>query len=116
MKLLIFGAILAAQAGVISPPATPEARDLPNPFTLTPPAEEPDGPFKTPNLLGSEPGCLPLIQQALGEKRAPPGGRLDQQPPAQLQLAVDRHVNGCREFTFINRNVGPRSPLLDLPR
>ena len=107
MKLLILGAILAAQAGVISPPTTPESRGMPNPFTHTPPGKE---------TFGFGPGCLPLIQQVAGDKRERPGSRLDQQPPAQLLLAVDRHVDGCREATIINRNVGPRSPLLELSR
>ena len=116
MKLLILGAILATQAGSVSPPAAPEARDAPDPLTLAPPAQDTDSPFRMPNAFGSGPGCLPLIVQVAGEKRDPPGSRLDQQPPAQLLLAVDRHVDGCREVTIINRNVGPRSPLLELPR
>ena len=114
MKLLILGAALAAQNGVMFPPSAPQARDMPTPFTLRPAPEASGDPLTMPNALGSRPGCLPLVVQVARDKRDRPGSRLDQQPPAQLLLAVDRHVDGCREATII-RNVGPRSPLLDVP-
>ena len=88
---------------------------MPNPFTLVPPAEATGEPFRMPNALGSGPGCLPLVVQVAGDKRERPGNRLDQQPPAQLLLAVDRHVDGCREVTFVRRNVAPATRPLGQP-
>lgn len=36
---------------------------------------------------------------------------LDREPPAHLLLAVDRSVGGCREVTFIRRNIAPGSAM-----
>jgi hypothetical protein len=52
------------------------------------------------NVYRSRSGCVPIAQQvARGERRN--GTRLDQQPPGQGFLAVDRMVDGCREVTLI---------------
>jgi hypothetical protein len=55
-------------------------------------------------------GCRPIARQVAGEDRVHNGTRLDQQPAAQLMLAVDRQVAGCREVTIIRRNVGTATP------
>ena len=59
-----------------------------------------------PNAHRNLPGCLPIVQQVAGENRVHRGTRLDQQPPAKLLLAVDRHVDGCREVTIVRGNIG----------
>ena len=52
------------------------------------------------NVYRMRPGCVPVQQQvARGERRH--GTRLDQQPPGQAFLAVDRMVDGCREVALI---------------
>lgn len=87
MKLLVLAATL------LPPAATPGALPADSPR----PAAQ--------NVLGDRPGCVPIPQQVAGEMREYRGSRLDQQPPAQLLLAVDRRVNGCPEATIIRRDV-----------
>lgn len=80
---------------------------------MTQPAEAPqrgfDQPspmFSTRQLTPDRAGCTPIAVQVAGEDRNYRGTRLDQQPPAQLLLAVDREVDGCREATIIRRDIG----------
>lgn len=84
MKLLILAATLTLPAG--TPAAGPQTA--------------------APDVFRDRRGCVPIPQQVAGETREYRGTRLDQQPPAQLLLAVDRRVNGCPEATIIRRDVG----------
>ncbi len=92
MKLLIVAAAI-----VLLPAATPGVLTVPTTARADPAAQ---------NAFRDREGCLPIPQQVAGEKREYRGTRLDQQPPAQLLLAVDRRVNGCREATIIRRDIG----------
>jgi hypothetical protein len=94
MKLAILAAALLLPASAPAPQAPPAQ------------AEQPER-HRTPNAHGDRPGCTPIVQQVAGENRKYRGTRLDQQPPAQLLLAVDRQVGGCREVTFLRRNIAP---------
>lgn len=48
-------------------------------------------------------GCVPIARQVAGPDRPPSGTRLDQQPPGEMLLAVDREVDGCREVTRLRQ-------------
>lgn len=63
-------------------------------------------------VFQTRPGCLPIPQQVSGDKsemRRNRGTRLNEEPPAQLLLAVDRRINGCAEATVIRRDVSTPS-------
>jgi hypothetical protein len=97
MKFVILAAALLLPASAPAPeavPARPEQADAPDTH-------------RTPNAHQDQPGCTPILQQVAGEDRKYRGTRLNEQPPAQLLAAVDRQVGGCREVTFLRRNVAP---------
>jgi hypothetical protein len=88
-------ALLAAAA----PPQSP-ARQSPAPEA--PPS------LDRMNAFVQRPGCASITRQVAGEDRRYNGTRLDQQPPARLILAVDRHMDGCHEVVFASeRRYGP---------
>lgn len=63
-----------------------------------------------PNIATQPPGCLPLARQVQDEadrRRDREMRTLDREPPAHLLRAVDRQVGGCREPTFVHRNIAP---------
>lgn len=115
MKLAILVALLAVQAGSAPPPAEPEALETRRP-SMTLPSFPVDERHSMPNAFSSGPNCRPIAQQVQDEARRNRDGdhrTLDREPPASLLLAVDRHVGGCREVTFLRRNIGSNErPLL----
>ena len=111
MKLAILAAALLLPASAPAPQTVPGQTPAPAQ------AEQPTL-NRTPNAHNDRPGCTPIVQQVAGEDRKYRGTRLNEQPPAQLLLAVDRQVGGCREVTLLRRNVAPGSamPQVDLDR
>ena len=108
MKLIILAAALLLPASATPPPA-PSAPDADRPAF-----PEPRG-SGMPNAFELRSGCLPILQQVQDQAKRDRTGdsrTLDREPPAALLLAVDRQVNGCREVTFVRRNV---SPALETP-
>lgn len=109
MKLVILVAALAVQAGAAPAPSHPDTREPQRPTMTLPSSPEMDRLFATPNLASQPPGCRTIIQQVQAEalrNRDNEYRTLDREPPASLLLAVDRHVGGCREPTFVRRNIG----------
>ena len=108
MKLAILTAALLLPASAPAPDAAPPQAAQ----------AEQRGTHRTPNAHRDLPGCTPIAQQVAGENRKYRGTRLNEQPPAQMLLAVDRHVGGCREVTFLRRNVAPGNamPQVDFDR
>jgi hypothetical protein len=98
MKLAILAAALLLPASAPAPDAPPAQAKAPDQLGIQ-------------NAHSDRAGCTPIVQQVAGENRVYRGTRLDQQPPAQLLLAVDRQVGGCREVTFLRRNVAPGSSM-----
>ena len=107
MKLFILAAalILPTSAPAPAPAPAPEAAPA------RPAQAKRPGLHRTPNVHRDLPGCRPIAQQVAGEDRKYRGTRLNEQPPAQLLAAVDRQVDGCREVTFLRRNVAPGSTM-----
>lgn len=101
MKLVILAAAL------VLPASAPGTRIAAPEQTVDAPARPSPERFDANNAHSDRKGCIPIVQQVAGEDREYRGTRLDQQPPAQLLLAVDREVNGCREATIIRRDIGP---------
>ncbi len=117
MKLIIAAAlVLPITAAAEAPPAAkPQSA---TPVQLAPP-NSPDA----MNVYRDLPGCRPILRQVQERSKRPDvRGResrtLDREPAAHLLLAVDRHVGGCREVTFLRRNAAPGSvmPNVDLKR
>lgn len=98
MKLIVLGALLLTTASAAEPPVG------------TAPPAPPPAPQTMPNLLDKGAAhCRSIPVQIADEnkRRAELGPRtLDREPRAHLLLAVDRQVNGCREVTFVRRNIG----------
>ena len=87
MKLLLFTFLLLPAASSAQAPA-PRQADQSAGSTM-------------PVLGQARPGCTSVLRQVVGPEQRRPGQRLDQQPPAKMLYAVDRHVNGCREVTLV---------------
>lgn len=107
MKLIIAAAlVLPIGAAAEAPPAKPEALAPLNPTRAD-----------MPNLLGvGRSGCPSIAHQIAEanrshEERADEARTLDREPAAHLLLAVDRHIDGCRQVTFVRRNVAPGSAM-----
>jgi hypothetical protein len=102
MKLTVLAALLLPAS--TTPPSAPSASALDR-------SAFPASSGSTmPNVFEQRTGCLPILQQVQDQARRDRTGdarTLDQEPPAALLLAVDRQVNGCREVTFVRRNVAP---------
>ncbi|HEY0114508.1 MAG TPA: hypothetical protein VGB54_02195 [Allosphingosinicella sp.] len=98
MKMLLLAAFLLPAASAVQAPP-PDGFSEPSP-----------GISRMPNLLDdSGPGCRTIAQQIRDETKRTRGDHvrtLDREPSAHLLLAVDRQVGGCREVTFVRRNVG----------
>lgn len=91
----------------LSPLAASAAPSLSGPDDIAPP---PGGTIGAPGLpfdgdrmkRPADPaGCRSFAAQVAAAKR-PGGTRLDQQPPGYAFLAVDRHVGGCHQVTFVS--------------
>jgi hypothetical protein len=114
MKLVIVAAALLV-AG--APPAT-----APQPAPVEPgPATSVPRPSDGMNFHRGRAGCTPILRQVQeASKRADvrrnEARTLDREPPAHLLLAVDRQVNGCREVTFVRRNIAPGGPTPEIGR
>jgi hypothetical protein len=104
MRLLLTAALLAFPATSSAHPPAPTA-----PATAPSSLPEPSH-FDRNNAHREMAGCTPIVQQVAGPTQRPPGSRLDQQPPAKMLLAVDRHVGGCHEVTFVTRRSAPAEP------
>jgi len=93
MKFVILAAalIVPGASAPPSPQSPPVARDGAEPSDS---AER----FDRMNLYRPKAGCTPIERQVAGEDRRYGGTRLDRQPPGELLLAVDRHVDGCHEI------------------
>lgn len=51
--------------------------------------------------------CLPVsVVNANGDARRPQYRRLDDQPPANQYLAVERRANGCRTPAVVRTGIG----------
>jgi hypothetical protein len=113
MKLVIAAAMLAAGAPPAAAPS-PAAQGQPAPSG---PAED----FQSDrmNVHRNMAGCKSVLRQVQEEGKSAADRRaesrtLDREPPAHLLLAVDRHVGGCREVTFLRRNAAPGSRMPDV--
>ncbi len=114
MKLTILAAalVLPASAPAGHPEPAPNEPPQPSMHLPSPPVNEHF--FDMPNALSvGGPNCLPIARQIdIEEKRLrrSDARRLDREPMAHGFLAVDRQVGGCREVTFLRRNVAPAAP------
>ncbi len=112
MKFAILIAVLAVQTGSAPAPAAPEEREAPR-RGMTLPSGPLEERYAMPNALKSAPGCRSIVQQVQEDarrNRSEDHRTLDQEPPASLLFAVDRHVDGCREVTFLRGNSAPATP------
>jgi hypothetical protein len=102
--------LLVAAAALLVTGAPPAAAPEPN-SRAAPAAPAPD--FADPmNVLRERPGCRSVLRQVQEQSKRPDIRRgeartLDREPSAHLLLAVDRQVDGCREVTFVRRNIAP---------
>jgi len=104
MKLVVLAAALLI--------AGPPPAEAPEPGRAAAPAPWMPGGSGMPNAFAQNPACTPILRQVQEEnkrreERAGEARTLGREPPAHLLLAVDRHVGGCREVTFLRRNVAP---------
>lgn len=109
MKLVILVAALAVQAGSAPAPSQPDPNEQRRPAMTLPSAPGMDRLFNMPNVATQPPGCRTILQQVQDEALRNRDGEfrtLDREPPASLLLAVDRQIDGCREPTFVRRNIG----------
>ena len=99
MKLVILAAALVLP-GSSAPPASSAS--------LAPPAAP--GAWEPPvsadrsdrmNLYRQKPGCRSIPDQVAGADRRYDGARLDRLPQGHTVLAVERHVDGCREVVLL---------------
>lgn len=116
MKLVIVAAALMA-AG--APPTAAPAPVVQG--QAAPPADPEAFQRDAMNVHRNMPGCKSILRQVQEEGKSAAGRRtesrtLDREPAAHLLLAVDRHVGGCREVTFLRRNVAPGSAMPDASR
>jgi hypothetical protein len=115
MKLIIAAAALSIGA---APPAA-----APKPAAPAQPAApvRAEGSAGDMNIHQDGPGCVSIRRQVQDESKRAETRRgeartLDREPSAHLLLAVDRQVGGCREVTFLRRNVAPGSTTPELGR
>ena len=120
MKLIVIAAAIAASTPGPAAPAESQSR-APAPterrgmhLQVAPPTAL----REMPNAFDQRPGCTPVIRQVQDQERRSREGdtrTLDREPPANLLLAVDREVDGCREVTFVRRNIAPGTPVSEEP-
>ncbi len=104
MRNLAFAPLALLCVGAAPPQAEPPVSSGPQ---IVP---TPDGFGHDMNVMRNRADCVPIPRQVTGEDRRYDGTRLDQQPPGQLILAVDRRVDGCPEVTLVNQQRGPVRP------
>jgi hypothetical protein len=113
MKLAILAAALILPASAPAPDPAPVAQPQ-APAEPLPPTR---GRQEMPNLLGAgEQNCPSIARQIADANKRPIERRsdartLDREPMAHAFLAVDRHVGGCRQVTFLRRNVAPETAM-----
>ena len=128
MKLVIVAAALSigaappAAAPQPTAPAQPAAPTQPTAPTRSAAPATADG-FATTarNIHQDMPGCVSIRRQVQEESKRAETRRgesrtLGEEPSAHLFAAVDRQVAGCREVTFLRRNVAPGSTTPELGR
>ncbi len=115
MKLVIVAALLSI--GAAPPAAAPQPAAPAQPTARTEPAAPAtaDGFAQAArNIHQDGSGCVSIRRQVQEESKRAETRRgesrtLGEEPSAHLFAAVDRQVGGCREVTFLRRNVGPGS-------
>jgi hypothetical protein len=115
MKLLIIATALIMPG---SAPVVPAQQAAPDRALPSVPAPAQPGMREMPNAFDQPAGCMPIVQQVQEQAKRSRENEfrtLDREPPANLLLAVDRQVAGCREVTFLRRDVAPEAAPLVQP-
>jgi len=103
MRLLLAASMLALLAGPAATQPTP-APPFAAPAQPAPEATQPNA--AAPESL--KPGCISTRTRHATVLPGPPPSvrRLDELPPANLQLAVHREIDGCIEPVIVRYGVG----------
>jgi hypothetical protein len=104
MKMLVIAALMLPLTGAAA--QGPEQAQS----ERTAPAQLPPSELTARNLLDNgASNCRSYTQQIsdVNKRLGNEARRLNQEPPAHMFLAVDRHVGGCREVTLVRRDVAP---------